>query len=631
MPYDDDRQGGAPEDEPSRGTSGPWAVRAGGARRRRGAQIIQVATRCATLDEFVEKFATFAWEGSLVLPAASALPVGTQGRFVVLLRDQSVAMRGPLPRHGGEADAGQLAQPGGQARHDARRAAGDGRSEPRRPQAADRAAQRAGAAADPARAVGDDADRAGASGDRRPAPPRRPPPVAAAGRRAARRGRPAVSPAPPAAAALAPPIPPVKAPPPAPHDQSEPHDDRRRHRADHAADGVPAQPALAAAPRRRRSLPAAPRRRFAAPVDGARRPAAARIPTPPRVETRVPGAPDQLPANPLAEFGADDVESFIDCTLIETDADVPIDVAGASPEESVAVATNVYVRPRQGGAGRWAQSLAKKLPPRFQVPAVRAAPYAPYAAIAVISIVVGVIIGHSRQAHAARAAAPVPVIVQAPNPRRHRRRRPFPSRRWQRGGAEAGAPSSLRPGAEQAARPQRRRGRRSQPRVGRRSPPKPAAAADGAGGGRREAAGGRREAGGGRREAGRAGGASACRDGAARPGDCTARVVTEPKDAKVLWGGAAHRAQPDRRRARPLRSRDGDDRTRALAARHRRRERAGGRRGQASTNGCAGRAPRWPSARHRRARRSASTTSPPARRRSGSMSSASSRCRSARR
>ena len=29
-----------------------------------------------------------------MLPAASALPVGTQGRFVVLLRDQTVAMRG---------------------------------------------------------------------------------------------------------------------------------------------------------------------------------------------------------------------------------------------------------------------------------------------------------------------------------------------------------------------------------------------------------------------------------------------------------------------------------------------------------------------------------------------------------
>src|SRR6185295_2683016 len=47
-----------------------------------------------TVDEFVEKFASYAWEGSLVLPAATALPVGTQGRFVILLRDQTIAMRG---------------------------------------------------------------------------------------------------------------------------------------------------------------------------------------------------------------------------------------------------------------------------------------------------------------------------------------------------------------------------------------------------------------------------------------------------------------------------------------------------------------------------------------------------------
>ena len=57
-------------------------------------QLIQVATRCGTVDEFVEKFASYAWEGSLVLPAATALPVGTQGRFVILLRDQTIAMRG---------------------------------------------------------------------------------------------------------------------------------------------------------------------------------------------------------------------------------------------------------------------------------------------------------------------------------------------------------------------------------------------------------------------------------------------------------------------------------------------------------------------------------------------------------
>ena len=75
---------------PGRGRSEPAAPSGDAAKQ----QIIQVATRCATLDEFVEKFASFAWEGSLVLPAATALPVGTQGRFVVLLRDQTVAMRG---------------------------------------------------------------------------------------------------------------------------------------------------------------------------------------------------------------------------------------------------------------------------------------------------------------------------------------------------------------------------------------------------------------------------------------------------------------------------------------------------------------------------------------------------------
>ena len=46
-----------------------------------------------------------------MLPAASALPVGTQGRFVILLRDQTGGDARALPRDGGEADAGQLAQP----------------------------------------------------------------------------------------------------------------------------------------------------------------------------------------------------------------------------------------------------------------------------------------------------------------------------------------------------------------------------------------------------------------------------------------------------------------------------------------------------------------------------------------
>src|SRR5437762_7177031 len=91
MPRDDKDKVARPNLSPqaARGRSEP----APGDAAARG-QVIQVATRCATIDEFVERFAAFAWESSLVLPAASALPVGTQGRFVILLRDGTAAMRG---------------------------------------------------------------------------------------------------------------------------------------------------------------------------------------------------------------------------------------------------------------------------------------------------------------------------------------------------------------------------------------------------------------------------------------------------------------------------------------------------------------------------------------------------------
>ncbi len=56
--------------------------------------LIHVSTRCATIDEFVEKFSGFASYGALVLPAAGELPPGTEGRFVIRLADQTVTMRG---------------------------------------------------------------------------------------------------------------------------------------------------------------------------------------------------------------------------------------------------------------------------------------------------------------------------------------------------------------------------------------------------------------------------------------------------------------------------------------------------------------------------------------------------------
>jgi hypothetical protein len=49
--------------------------------------LIRVSTRCASIDELVAKFAGFASEGALVLPAAGELPIGTEGRFVIRLLD----------------------------------------------------------------------------------------------------------------------------------------------------------------------------------------------------------------------------------------------------------------------------------------------------------------------------------------------------------------------------------------------------------------------------------------------------------------------------------------------------------------------------------------------------------------
>ena len=70
---------------------------AGGSRGGPGAArgpLIHVNTRCDSLEEFVEKFAGLASEGALVLPASGELPIGTEGRFAIRLKDQSVAMRG---------------------------------------------------------------------------------------------------------------------------------------------------------------------------------------------------------------------------------------------------------------------------------------------------------------------------------------------------------------------------------------------------------------------------------------------------------------------------------------------------------------------------------------------------------
>ena len=212
---------------------------------------------------------------------------------------------------------------------------------------------------------------------------------------------------------------------------------------------------------------------------------------------------------------------------------MPIDVAGASPEESVAVATNVYVRPVKAAPG-WVQSAREEA--AAALPGARG----PRGAIRALRRHRGD--QHRRrrhdrsfgQAHATRAADARACDRPGADVRARGRSRAGDAG----GGPETSGRGRCASSAETSRRRTRARRDRREAGGGRRE----------AGGRRREAGGGRRGAGGGRREAGggrREAGGVAEKPRAARPppetapptGDCTARVVTEPKDAKVIWAG----------------------------------------------------------------------------------------------
>jgi hypothetical protein len=55
---------------------------------------IQLVTRCSSEEEFIERFARFATETELVVPAQPGVSVGTDGHFAICLKDRSVIMRG---------------------------------------------------------------------------------------------------------------------------------------------------------------------------------------------------------------------------------------------------------------------------------------------------------------------------------------------------------------------------------------------------------------------------------------------------------------------------------------------------------------------------------------------------------
>jgi hypothetical protein len=61
---------------------------------RAAGPLIYLGTRCGSVDEFVERFAPFATETSLVMPTASEVAPGTEGRFVIHLKDRTPIMSG---------------------------------------------------------------------------------------------------------------------------------------------------------------------------------------------------------------------------------------------------------------------------------------------------------------------------------------------------------------------------------------------------------------------------------------------------------------------------------------------------------------------------------------------------------
>ena len=101
---------------------------------RAAGPLIHLGTRCGSVDEFVERFAPFATETSLVMPTASEVAPGTEGRFVIHLKDRTPIMSGRCRveevKPVGGRDAG--------AHGDARAPPRHGRAEPQHSQAAPR-------------------------------------------------------------------------------------------------------------------------------------------------------------------------------------------------------------------------------------------------------------------------------------------------------------------------------------------------------------------------------------------------------------------------------------------------------------------------------------------------------------
>jgi hypothetical protein len=404
--------------------------RAGGSRGGPGAArgpLIHVNTRCESLEEFVEKFAGLASEGALVLPASGELPIGTEGRFAIRLKDQSVAMRGRCRVTGA-------------------------RPAPSAP---------AGGGPRPTllRVLLLDMEEGSASVHRRLLARRRVPvPVA-------------IPPAVSEPTIVSPPRPEVTAPPPLRVTRPPPVSGR-------------AATMIGMSPLGRAGASPAMETRAGPPA-----------------ETRTPGASFTLPANPLSELDATDLASFIDSTLLESDdedqtlervADGPARDDGETLER-LAPARPAHV-PVEATAPTMIDSSpvrtpsrdAGHKPPATQGSSVRAwaivARAAPYLLCAIAGIGIGRLLGHP----APKTAAPTAQLAPAPP-------------------KTVAPPVSAMPAAEVAPIAEERPPPDPPPRVPTEAPRRAATAAKAS--------------------------VAAGSDG------CSARVITEPSDAKVSWRG----------------------------------------------------------------------------------------------
>jgi hypothetical protein len=293
----------------------------------------------------------------------------------------------------------------------------------------------------------------------------------------------------------------------------------------------------------------------------------------PPQETRAPGASFTLPANPLSELGPDDLASFIDCTLFESNEAGPeeiesgaivVDDAGPTAEIDPLAPARPFVIP-----GPSAEALLAPAPPLFAAKPPRGKRdlkqqalelgrrYAVPAACLAAGLIVGLIILRPSRVRppaapaapaATRAPEPPPsVAAPAPAPAREVVAAPAPEVAASAPAREAAANAPARevapaaPAREVVAAPSAPPAKVSPvpgapaPKVvaTTEAPPLPAAPS------RKLAAPEEKE------EAPEAAPAAAtarraARDsapsGAGEGGDCVVSVVTEPSEAKVTWG-----------------------------------------------------------------------------------------------